>query len=153
MFGPRLALSSVTVSCPCRCWALARPLSLSAPSVRIHSSSGLCGLRVSALSSLPFQRHLQQPENKTTLGPTVAILDAASSITPVFATLTKNTRGGACPVSPDKALSVFCHTVPIPFGIRTSEKHTRNPFRIRTSKTRHLKPFRIRTYKKRGGGP
>jgi hypothetical protein len=35
----------------------------------------------------------QPAENKTTSSPAVAILDAASSITPLFATLTKNTRG------------------------------------------------------------
>jgi hypothetical protein len=35
----------------------------------------------------------QQPENKTTLRPQVAFLDAASRLTPLFATLTKNTRG------------------------------------------------------------
>jgi hypothetical protein len=127
-----------------------------AQSVRIHSSSALCGLCVSALSSLPFQRHLQQPENKTTSGPAVAILDAASSLTPLFATLTKNTRGGGyrfCPLS-FMASSTSHHSLPtISFTIRTSEKRARNSRRIRTSKTQDLKPFRMNTYRKtREGG-
>jgi hypothetical protein len=36
----------------------------------------------------------------------------------------------------------------IPFGMRTSTKHTHNSFGIRTFKTQDLNPFRIRTFRK-----
>ena len=112
------------------------------------------------------------------LSPFITILDAASSISPVFATLTKNTRGGVYstfsanslhsaspgPVGALKSTRTQSPTGPfdarhrpiaaIPFNIRTSEKHPRNSFRIRTSKTNGLKLFRMNTYKKtREGGP
>jgi len=100
--------------------------------------------------------------------PFAAILDAASSISPVFATLTKNigvTSFKPKPPSARSSLSQSCghspftsHRSPITvatnsFTIRTSEKHTDNPFRIRTSKTQDLKPFRMNIYEKtpRGG--
>jgi|SRR5580704_1176075 hypothetical protein len=73
--------------------------------------------------------------------PFPATLDAASSITPLFATLTKNTRGGGTPSRPKPPLSF-------------SAVPTLNPFTVRTSKTQHLKSFRIRTYEKtRGEAP
>ena len=88
--------------------------------------------------------------------PFAAILDAASSISPVFATLTKNTRGG---VHPARQIFSFRNLTTrhsqlstISFTIRTSAKLACNPFRIRTSKTQHLKLFRMNTYKKTGWG-
>src|SRR5579864_3484975 len=48
---------------------------------------------------------LQLLENRTTLGPAFANVDAASSLTPLFATLTKNTRGwGSHPSSQEPIL-------------------------------------------------
>ncbi len=106
----------------------------------------------------------------------VAILDAASSISPVFATLTKNTRGGvysslsanplnsACPdaVGALKSSRALPSTDPfdtrlgpiaaIPFIIRTSAKCARNRFGMNTSKTKDLKLFRMNTSKKTGRG-
>jgi hypothetical protein len=41
---------------------------------------------------------------------------------------------------------------PIPFRIRTYEKHTPNPFGIRSFKTKDLKLFRMCSYKKTGQG-
>jgi hypothetical protein len=114
-------------------------------------------LATSPLSPFPstLTSHAQLAENKNTLSPAVAILDAASSITPLFATLTKNTRGGGyrfCPLS-FMASPTSHHSLPtISFTIRTYEKRARNPRRIRTSKTQDLKPFRIRTYRKTGRG-
>jgi hypothetical protein len=97
-------------------------------------------------SSLLFNIPTFKPSNLQTTN-----LDAASSITPLFATLTKNTRGGGYPL-PVKIFSPsFRPTLANLFRIRTYEKRARNPFRIRTSKTRHLKPFRIRTYEKTPG--
>jgi hypothetical protein len=55
--------------------------------------SGACALPVAIVLLYPF----------------VVILDAASSISPAFATLTKNTRGGGAPFTP-KACSRFSAT-------------------------------------------
>jgi len=86
-------------------------------------------------------------------------LDAASRISPAFATLTKNTRGGVYRLPPKNLSSSFSrlftrHSSPAtkPFRIRTSTKRPRNSFRMCTSKTKHLKPFRMNTYKKTGEG-
>jgi hypothetical protein len=116
--------------------------------------SELCVLCVSAFSS-----------------PNVDALDAASSLSPLFATLTKNTRGwGAHPSnqnlavlpapnhkSPATALVPFLPPVTShqsritkSFTIRTYAKRAHNPFTMNTSKTQHLKPFRMNTYEKRG---
>src|SRR5208282_3490155 len=90
----------------------------------------------------------------------VTILDAASSLSPAFATLTKNTRGGVCVFPTQNLLSSFdwlatSHSslATKSIRIRTYAKPTRNPFTMNTSKTRHLKSFRIRTYEKIPGGP
>jgi hypothetical protein len=146
---------------------------------RSVGSAFLCPLsqKRAVLSPLPaiLTSHRQPPENKITLGPAVAILDAASSLTPLFATLTKNTRGwgtsasflcvsSAYSASPrylflsSKTVSCKLSAVsvrpvtPNSFIIRTSAKRARNSSRIRTSKTRHLNSFRIRTYEKTGEG-
>jgi len=98
-------------------------------------------------SSLPFNIPTFKPSNLQTTN-----LDAASSISPLFATLTKNTRGGSTPQS--KLLSFRNLTTrhsllsTISFTIRTYQKRASNPFGIRTSKTRDLNSFRICTYKK-----
>jgi hypothetical protein len=97
------------------------------------------------------------------LSPVVAILDAASSISPVFATLTKNTRGGvyssfstnhlhsACP-DPVRALeSTRASATPDPSGTR-HHPLTPIPFRIRTSAKCSRNPFRMNTYRKTGEG-
>src|SRR5580693_4174360 len=97
------------------------------------------------------------------LSPFVAILDAASSISPVFATLTKNTRGGVyssfstnsahgASAPPDPLDPCRRPLATIPFKIRTYEKRARNSCRIRTSKTQDLKLFRMNTYEKNGEG-
>jgi hypothetical protein len=98
-------------------------------------------------------------------------LDAASSLSPLSAALTKNTGGWGIPFSSAnsvpsglKSTRALPSTDPldalryplaaIPFRIRTSPKRARNPFRIRTSETKDLKPFRMCTSKKTGrGGP
>jgi hypothetical protein len=107
-------------------------------------------------------------------------LDAASTISPLSATLTKNTRGWGVPSfsvnsvpSALKSTRALPSTDPLdalhyPLGpksfttlhlrallarrIRTSAKRARNPFRIRTSKTHDLKLFRMNTYIKTPGG-
>ncbi len=96
------------------------------------------------------------------LSPFVAILEAASSISPVFATLTKNTRGGVYSSfstnsahrsgPPDQLDPCRRPLATIPFKIRTYEKRARNSCRIRTSKTKDLKPCRMNTYRKIGRG-
>ena len=109
------------------------------------------------------------------LSPFVAILDAASSISPVFATLTKNTRGwgtsasflcGSSAYSASQrypfpsSTAVSCKLLavsslfatPNSFRIRTSVKSARNPFRMSSFKTKDLKLFRMSIYKKTGGG-
>jgi hypothetical protein len=127
--------------------------------------SSLCALCISAFSS-----------------PNVDALDAASSISPLSVTLTKNTRGGgggtsqasAKNTNPDPSLfdfrllglftlrseggvvegSSFNSSSSNSFTIRTYPKPARNPFAMSTSKTKDLKSFRIRTYEKKGrGGP
>jgi hypothetical protein len=125
--------------------------------------SSLCALCISAFSS-----------------PNVDALDAASSISPLSVTLTKNTRGGgggtsqasAKNTNPDPSLfdfrllglftlrseggvvegSSFNSSSSNSFTIRTYPKPARNPFAMSTSKTKDLKSFRIRTYEKNPGG-
>ena len=90
--------------------------------------------------------------------PNVDALDAASSISPLFATLTENTRGGGyilqtkCPLLPAVAVGPHQSQVTKSFTIRTYTKHTHNSSRMNTSKTQHLKSFRMNTYKKTGEG-
>jgi len=105
--------------------------------------------------------------------PNLDALDAASTISPLSAALTKNTAGGGGGVRPERLgvfrslslpfdfkLSSACPEPrrrvsllsPISFRLRTSPKRARNPFRIRTSKTKDLKSFRIRSYEKTPGG-
>jgi hypothetical protein len=129
-------------------------LALPTKSVPVPSSSDLCALCVSAFSS-----------------PNVDALDAASSISPSSATLTKNTRGGGTSQSSEKnsnrnlpALnfqllvlsavegSAFNRLSPNSRRIRTSAKHSPNPFGIRSIKTQDLKPFRMCSSKKTGVG-
>ena len=101
-------------------------------------------------------------------------LDAASSLSPLFAALTENTRGwGSHPsnkrvrnfpaAATDRGSRNTDHSsgfklathhssfAPNSSRIRTYERRDRKPFGIRTSKTKHLKPFRMNTYKKTGG--
>jgi hypothetical protein len=139
--------------------------------------SPLCALRVSAFSSPSLSPFSFKPSTLN-LFSSLDALDAASSVSPLPATLTKNTRGGGTshasaknsnrnPSVLDFQLSTVCPVyaeprreirrrvdcfLPISFIIRTYAKRARNPFRIRTSKTQHLKPFRIRTYRKKGRG-
>ena len=56
----------------------------------------------------------------------------------------------ACPVYPESRREP--QRAPIPFRIRTYEKHAPNPFGMRSSKTKDLKLFRMCSYKKRGAG-
>ena len=127
--------------------------------------------RVSALPDPLGTRY--HPFATLPLNPFVTILDAASSISPVFATLTKNTRGGVSHSSnqnpavlpvPNHRSPVIAPLLALPpvtnqksritksFTIRTYEKRARNSRRIRTSKTQDLKPFRMNTYRKTGEG-
>jgi hypothetical protein len=136
-------------------------------------SNRSCALSLNGFNScspLPLNIPNSKPSTLQTTN-----LDAASSLTPLFATLTKNTRGRGTSASflcvnsaysasqrypflsstavSCKLLAVsFPRVTPNSFTIRTSAKHTHNPFRIRTSKTQNLKSFRICTYKKNGGG-
>jgi len=106
--------------------------------------------------------HLRRTENRTTSNPqsaNVDAVDAASSLSPLPPTLTKNARGGVYVLPPKDLFSSFSRPLARhsslatkSFTIRTSEKCTRNPFRIRTSKTKDLKPFRMNTSRKGGGG-
>jgi|SRR5580704_12982857 hypothetical protein len=99
MFGspPILLVSSKLNRCP--------PLPLTSVNSAFRSScapathrAGQCPAARELAPVSPFlatlTSDLQLPENKTTLSPAVAIPDAASNITPLFATLTKNTRVG-----------------------------------------------------------
>jgi excinuclease ABC subunit C len=120
------------------------------------------------------------PQTTPSVTPLRAILDAASSISPVFATLTKNTRGGGYPSSSANSVNGACSgpvgalsslpspsfrnlqtfqlsnlpTFPraIPLIIRSSAKRVRNSCRMRSFKTRDLNSFRMRSYKKTGEG-
>jgi hypothetical protein len=106
--------------------------------------------------------HLRCTENRTTSNPqeaNVDALDAASSLSPLLGTLTKNTRGGVYLFPPKNLFSSFSRLLarhpslaPKSFTIRTSGKCTPNPIRMCTSKTNDLKLFRISTSKKQGGG-
>ena len=87
----------------------------------------------------------------------VDAFDAASRISPLSATLTKNTRGWGHILQAKSSLSVVLanrHSLlfTISFRIRTSAKHTRNLFTMNTSKTQDLKLFRMNTYEKTGEG-
>src|SRR5579872_3895576 len=95
--------------------------------LRVFDSSSF-NFKLSTFNSCPtpfpaaLRSCLQLLENKTTLSPAVANLDAASSLTPLFATLTKNTRGwGSHPSSQEPIL--FCRA-PRPFRNWRSEEHT-----------------------------
>jgi hypothetical protein len=128
----------------------------------------------------PISCHVAPPqltENTAAPNPASANLDAASSLTPLFATLTKNTGGWGMSASFLRVSSAYSasqrypslsstavscellavsspRVTPNSFRIRTSAKRTRNSHGIRTSKRQDLKSFRIRTYKKpRGRGP
>jgi hypothetical protein len=130
-----------------------------------------CALGPNALASRsPLHPNIPtfEPANPQTIPsitPLPTNLDAASSISPLFATLTENTRGGGYifqskffsfrNLTTLHSLLVYpqaSRTATISFRIRTSAKRARNPRRIRTSKTQHLKPFRMNTYEKRGRG-
>jgi hypothetical protein len=107
----------------------------------------------------------QLTENPATLSPLAALLRGASSISPVLATLTKNTGGWGTPFNPNSSLPVIQPLLHSPLvypeasrratilcRIRTSAKRAYNSRRIRTSKTQDLKPFRMNTYEKTGEG-
>jgi len=136
--------------------------------------SDLCVLCASAFSS-PNLSPLNSNPSTRNLAPFVDALDAASSISPVFATLTKNTRGGGhilqTKIPPSSQPPIVNHQPPHWFSlfhqsqvtnhqsritksfiIRTSAKCSRNSFTMNTSKTQDLKLFRINTYEKTGGG-
>ena len=135
---------------------------------RSRTQSTCSGLYSSSVVRLCFPtRHLALAP--VPLPPFVAILDAASSISPVFATLTKNTRGGVYssssansvpsvlrltrPQSPTDPVDPRRHpTDTIPLIIRSSAKGVRNSCRMRSFKTQDLKPFRICSYRKTGEG-
>jgi hypothetical protein len=172
----RPALPSLTSSCLCRCWALARPLSLSA-SRHPEQSEGFA-FRLSPLrapsfnafnscSPLPFKIPAFKPSN----------LQTPLSVSPFPATLTshcqlaenKTTLSLAVATLTDrvKHKSFVCHSYRKHpgwgytfqfkfFSFLNSTTHhsllSTISFRIRTSKTQHLKPFRIRTYEKTPGG-
>src|SRR3984957_8112278 len=106
-------------------------------------------------ATLTISLHLT--ENTANLNPTSANLDAASTISPLLATLTQNTRGWGYRLIPSPLPAEYFLLSSHPpfansFRIRTYEKRARNSRKIRTSKTQDLKPFRICTYKKTGGG-
>src|SRR5579864_6404450 len=84
----------------------------------------------------------QLTENAAALNPASANLDAASSLTPLFATLTKNTRGwGSHPSS-----QIFSFHNP------TTLYSLLSTISFRTLRLRAVLARRIRTYEKRGGG-
>src|SRR5271155_5020966 len=81
--------------------------------------------------------------------PILDALDAASRISPAFATLTKNTRGGVYLVPPKNLFSSFSrlftrHSSPAtkPFRIRPPQKPPPHPFKNVHSKKKPLKPFK-----------
>jgi hypothetical protein len=106
--------------------------------------------------------HLRRTQNRTTSNPqsaNVDAVDAASSLSPLPATLTKSTRGGVYLFPPKNLFSSFSRLLARhsslatkSFTIRTSGKHLHNPIRMCTSKTKHLKLFRMSTYRKKGRG-
>jgi hypothetical protein len=95
--------------------------------------------------------------------PNLDALDAASSLSPLSATLTKNTGGvghaQASARNPERIPSPFnfknstfnCFS-PNRFSIRTCEKFARNPSTMNSSKTQDLKLFRMNSSKKTGEG-
>jgi hypothetical protein len=95
------------------------------------------------LRSIPA-RALHLTESTANLNPTSANLDAASTISPLLATLTQNTRGWGYRLTPSPLLAEYFLLSSHPpfansFRIRTYEKRARNSRRIRTSKTQDLK--------------
>jgi len=89
-----------------------RSVSTDRDQLRVFDSSSF-NSKLSTFNSCPTpfpaarRSCLQLLENKTTLSPAFANVDAASSLTPLFATLTKNTRGwGSHPSSQEPIL--FC---------------------------------------------
>jgi hypothetical protein len=141
---------------------------LAANPTSISKSIPVSELCVSVFSSPNPSPFSSNPSTRN-LASFVDALDAASSISPVFATLTKNTGGWGTPSfsansvpsalksthalpSTDPFDALHCPLAAIPFTIRTYEKCTRNPCRMNTSKTQDLKLFRINTYEKTGGG-
>ena len=102
------------------------------------------------------------------LSPFVAILDAASSLSPVFATLTKNTRGGVypsfstrsaqgpCPDPVGALKSTRAHSSAAPFGTRRSTPATvpLSPFVAILDAAASISPvFATLTKNIRGGVP
>jgi hypothetical protein len=137
----------------------ARP-DLPSPYVRVPSSTELCALSVSALSSLCLTLSLFGAKTEK-LSPAFSCPSALfkkqyfnnSFSINGFGTLLQNTGGVPTPFfSFLPLLTIHYSLFTNSFRIRISAKTAHNPFRIRSFKTQHLKPFRIRIYKKRGWG-
>jgi len=147
---------------------IAATLTLSPPPAPIFQSASVSELCVSVFSSPDHSPFNSNPSTRN-LASFVDALDAASSLSPLFATLTKNTRGWGVPsfsansvpgVYPDRGVKI--HIQPRPALspqltgksriICTYAKPARNSFTMNTSKTQDLKPFRMNTYRKRGEG-
>jgi hypothetical protein len=95
--------------------------------------------------------------------PNLDALDAASSLSPLSATLAKNTgrwrhpqasarNSDRIPSSFNFKHSTFNRFSPNRFSIRTCEKFARNPSTMNSSKTQDLKLFRMNISKKTGHG-
>src|SRR5690242_10413178 len=94
MLRPHCSFPDLAISSLCLCRPSVRPLSAALRAQRALLRT--LPQKYAALTPFPATHtsQLQLAENKLTLTPAVANLDAASSLTPLFATLTKNTRGG-----------------------------------------------------------
>src|SRR5690348_7773839 len=97
MLRPHCSFPDLAISSLCLCRPSVRPLSAALRPQRALLRR--LPQEYAALTPFPATHtsHLQPAENKITLTPAVVNLDAASSLTPLFATLTKNTRGGGMP--------------------------------------------------------
>jgi len=120
------------------------PLSLNTLTSGSPSRLSIPTFKPSNRQPTPFSCHAAPPqltENTAALNPASANLDAASSLTPLFATLTKNTRGwGAHPSS-----QIF------PFRNPATLCSLLSTISFRTLRLRAVLARRIRTYEKRGG--
>jgi hypothetical protein len=134
-------------------------------SPKMFSCADLCGLCVSAFSSLScftllFFRNKREKITPLYSRPSALFKNECSDKSfPInsFRTLLQNTGGGTPPPEILAFFSGVLASAQSPAatksrGIRICEKCARNPFTIRTSKTQDLKPFRIRTYEKTRGG-
>jgi hypothetical protein len=178
-FRLRRVLPSLTISCLCRYWALARPLYPAAESSRIHSSSGLCGLRFPPFSSLSSlrSRALSGPHfslnflrlspfpvypepRRATLASHLQLAENKTTLSPAVATLTSRVKHNpfvchSYKKHPGWGLHLSSQMFfasgccSWPSPVTNHQSQVTKSCRIRTSAKLTHNPFRIRTSKTR----